>query len=115
MEVDADGGMYLLAFAIVEGETQAVWHWFISRIYDLISSVHQDKKITFISDRYKGIPNTLRDGWPSPYTHRYCLRHVRANFQKKFKDKNASFTVASQLCIGSRIVQGTESKSEICV
>ena len=35
----------------------------------------------------KGIPNALRHGWPSPHHHRYCLRHIRANFQKEFKAK----------------------------
>jgi len=79
--VDADGGPYPLAFAVVEGETQAGWQWFISRIYDLISSVHQDRRITFLSDRHKGILNAL-DGWLSPYTHHYCLRHIRANCNK---------------------------------
>jgi len=35
----------------------------------------------------KGIPNALRHDWPSPHSPRYCLRHIRANFQKKFKHK----------------------------
>ena len=57
--VDVEDGLYSLAFAVVEGETQAAWHWFISRIYDLIPRVHQDRIITFIFDWHKGIPNML--------------------------------------------------------
>ena len=34
----------------------------------------------------KGIPNVLKRSWPSPHSYRYCLRHIRANFQKEFKD-----------------------------
>jgi len=49
--------------------------------------MHQQRKITFISDRHKGIPNTLTDSWPYPYSHRYYLSHIRANFQMEFKDE----------------------------
>ena len=85
--VNADSGLYPLTFAVIEGETESSWRWFISRIYELIANVHQNKRITFISDQMKGIPNALKPGWPSPHNHRYCLRHIRANFQKEFKDK----------------------------
>ena len=107
--VDAKGGLFPLAFVAVEEETQAIWHWFISRIYNLLTSVRQDRRITFISNRHKGIPNALRDSWPSPYTY------IKANFEKEFKDKLPSFTMASRLCIRSRIVQGQTSKTENCV
>ena len=76
-----------LAFIVVEGETETVWRWFISCIYNLISSVHLQCRITFIPDRHKERSNSHRDGWPYPYSHRYYLRHIRANFQKKFEDK----------------------------
>jgi len=36
----------------------------------------------------KGIPSALRVSWLSPHSYRYCLRHIIANFQKEFKDKN---------------------------
>jgi len=39
-KVDADGGLYPLAFAVVEGETESSYRWFISRIYELILTVH---------------------------------------------------------------------------
>jgi len=73
--------------AVIEGKTESSWRWFISHICELIPTVHQNKKIIFISDRMKGIPNTLRRGWPSPHSYCYCLRHIRANFEKQFKDK----------------------------
>jgi len=50
--------------------------------------VCQNKRITFISNRIKGISNTLRVGWPSPHYHHCCLKHIKANFQKYFKDKD---------------------------
>ena len=68
--VDVDGGLYPSTFAVVEGKTKASWRWFISRIYYLISNVHQNKRITFISDQIKGIPNACKVSWPSPYSHR---------------------------------------------
>ena len=60
--VNADGGLYRLASAVVEGETESSWRWFISRIYELIPTVHQNRRITFISDQRKEIPNALRRG-----------------------------------------------------
>jgi len=96
--VDADGGLYLLVFAVVEGEIGAAWHWFISYIHELIPTVHQDRRITFISDQHKGILNALKDGWPTPYTHRYCLRRIRANFQKEFNGKKLHILLWQASC-----------------
>ena len=85
--VDTDGGLYPLAFAVVEGETKASWQWFISCIYYLILSVYQYRRITFISDRMKKIPNAL-----SVVGFHHIVIVIMwdtfNNFQKNFKDKN---------------------------
>ncbi|XP_020242978.1 uncharacterized protein LOC109821202 [Asparagus officinalis] len=58
--VDADGGLFPLAFAVVEVENSENWEWM------------------------KGIPKALWRRFGSHHHHRYCLRHIRANFKKSF-------------------------------
>ena len=83
MRMDADGGLYILSFVVVEGETKEIWYGSYH-----VSIMYQDKRITFISDRMKETPNALRAGCPS---HRHHLRHIRVNFQKEFNDKSCIF------------------------
>ncbi|XP_020249987.1 uncharacterized protein LOC109827390 [Asparagus officinalis] len=81
--VDADGGLFPLAFAVVDVENTENWAWFFACIRYHIPSVGT-RPITFISDRMKGIPRALQQHFPSPHAHRYCLRHIRDNFKKKY-------------------------------
>ncbi|XP_020270620.1 uncharacterized protein LOC109845760 [Asparagus officinalis] len=82
--VDADGGLFPLAFAVVEVENSENWEWFFSCIQLYIFNVLPSRKITFISDRMKGIPRALYRRFGSDHNHCYCLRHIRANFKKSF-------------------------------
>ena len=59
--VDANQGLFPLAFAIVHTESWQTWSWFIRSIWNLIPSL-RTRCITFISDRMKGIPCALREG-----------------------------------------------------
>ena len=84
--VDTDGELYPLAFVIVETESENSWRWFLQCIYNLMPSVHNNRIITFISDQMKRLPKALANAWPSLYHHCFCLRHIKANFQKEFKN-----------------------------
>ncbi|XP_020250107.1 uncharacterized protein LOC109827508 [Asparagus officinalis] len=81
--VDADGGLFPLAFVVVDVENTENWAWFFACIRYHIPSVGT-RPITFISDRMKGIPRALQRHFPPPHAHRYCLRHIRDNFKKKY-------------------------------
>ena len=59
--VDANGGLYPLAFAVDEVENEANWTWFFACMHSLIPSL-RNRVITFISDRMKGIENGLKNG-----------------------------------------------------
>ncbi|GAU09980.1 hypothetical protein TSUD_391720 [Trifolium subterraneum] len=52
-----------VAFAVVETETKETWRWFLTLLLEDIG----DSRWTFISDQ-----------------QRFCLRHLYANFKKKF-------------------------------
>ena len=86
--VDAENGIYLLVYAIVDEETTVSWSWFLFRLRIHIA---QDRnKIYLIYDRHPDILNIIVDesiGWSPPHTyHRYCLRHICSNFNTHFKN-----------------------------
>ncbi|XP_020254466.1 uncharacterized protein LOC109831538 [Asparagus officinalis] len=86
--VDANGGLFPLAFAVMEVEDTSSWKWFFELIYKWIPSVRAPRIITFISDRMKRIIRALHKGFSAPHHHRYCLRHIRDNFKKKHGEIN---------------------------
>jgi len=83
--VDANDGLYPLAFVVVESEPEDFWRWFLQCIYYLIPSVHNNRTITVISDKMKKLTKALANEWPLPHHHHYYLRHIQANL-KKIKD-----------------------------
>ncbi|XP_020271030.1 uncharacterized protein LOC109846216 [Asparagus officinalis] len=89
--VDANGGLFPLAFAVVEVDDTSSWKWFFELVYKWIPSVCASRLITFISDRMKGIIRALHEGFGAPHHHRYCLRHIRDNFKKKHTSPSILF------------------------
>ena len=67
--IDANGHIFLLAFAIIEDESLDSWSWFL---YTLRSQVRQREDICLISDHHTGIQTAIRDpnvGLDPPYAH----------------------------------------------
>ncbi|KAK1381944.1 SWIM-type domain-containing protein [Heracleum sosnowskyi] len=101
-----DGFHHLLpiAFAIVEGETVASWTWFMERVRKMVAL--QRTGVCVISDRHAGIMSTMKNpnlGWCEPYGyHRFCVRHLAANFVSTFRKsglKERVVTMCSQLTV----------------
>ncbi|XP_038896617.1 uncharacterized protein LOC120084878 [Benincasa hispida] len=88
LSVDANGHIFSLAFAIVEGDNSSSWSWFLWALREYVT---QREGIYLISDRYKGILAAINNeeiGWNEPRAyHRYCLRHVASNFNTRYKSK----------------------------
>ncbi|XP_039119170.1 uncharacterized protein LOC120255401 [Dioscorea cayenensis subsp. rotundata] len=79
---DDNDGLFHVAFAIVDNETNENWTWFLATLGDaLYGEDTYDKIITFISDRSKGLVHAVARVFPSS-PHGYCLRHLEANFMK---------------------------------
>ena len=88
IEIDAENGIFLLAYVIVDEETTVSWSWFL---FQLRTHIVKDRNgICLISDRHPGILNAIADesiGWSPPRAyHRYCLRHICSNFNTHFKN-----------------------------
>jgi len=79
--VDADNHAVLLAWAIVEGESEDSWRYFLGHLVTTIPQINHPST-TIISDRDKGI-DAADDRVPR--AHRaYCLEHISRNLQTNF-------------------------------
>ncbi|KAK4480405.1 hypothetical protein RD792_013477 [Penstemon davidsonii] len=79
MGCDANDSILPLAFAIVKNESFKTWNWFLNLVQE---HVVKGREICLISYRHQGILSAIRESRCTNITHRYCLRHVRANFCK---------------------------------
>ncbi|KAE8663866.1 flocculation protein FLO11-like [Hibiscus syriacus] len=88
LAVVQDGNRNILpvAFALVEGEHTASWAFFLR---NLRAHVITRENICVISDRGAGIKaamESLGPMWQPPFVqHRYCLRHIAANYHGRYK------------------------------
>ena len=87
MSKDGADKLFPLAFAIVEKENRRNWGWFLGLLRKHVAKDRMN--LCIIADRHKGILAAIdddRNGWGTTHSvhHRFCLRHVHANFYKKF-------------------------------
>ncbi|GJR38918.1 mutator type transposase [Tanacetum coccineum] len=75
--VDANNGIYPVAYGIVESENQYYWTWFLTCLandFDLFSN----SIFTFITDKQKGLLSTIAKLFSSA-EHSFCVRHINEN------------------------------------
>ncbi|XP_058781430.1 uncharacterized protein LOC131655613 [Vicia villosa] len=77
---DPNDQYFPLAFGVVETETKESWKWFLEL---LMNDVGQSNRYVFISDQQKGLVAVFEEMFER-IEHRVCLRHLYANFRKKF-------------------------------
>nr|GEY84061.1 hypothetical protein [Tanacetum cinerariifolium] len=83
MGVDANNGIYPVAYGIVESENEYSWTWFLKCLandFDLFSN----SNFTFITDRQNGLLPTIAKLFPS-VEHRFCVRHINKNMNLTWK------------------------------
>lgn len=83
---DADGGIFLLAFGVVDVENDESWMWFLSELYKSLE-VNTDRvpQLTFLSNGQKGIIDAVRRKFLCSY-HAICIRHMSETIGKEFKN-----------------------------
>ncbi|XP_077242449.1 uncharacterized protein LOC143882961 [Tasmannia lanceolata] len=85
--VDGDGGLFPLAYAVVENEMYESWLWFLRLLRQrVILAEKNNNEFTISSDRMKGLPRAIDEALSGSY-HSYCIRHLNANFLKTFKSQ----------------------------
>ncbi|XP_052477255.1 uncharacterized protein LOC105800338 [Gossypium raimondii] len=78
--IDANNGIYPLAYAAVESENKASWFWFLELLAIDLEIVNS-YQIYFMSDKQKGLLKTICMMFPNAET-RHCVRHLHVNFKK---------------------------------
>lgn len=79
--LDGDDGIFPVAFAIVDNENNDNWRWFL----ELLKSVLLiSESITFVSDREKGLKNSVLEVFEKAH-HGYSIYHLLENFKRSSK------------------------------
>lgn len=79
--IDGDDGIFPVAIAVVDDETEDNWHWFLQELKSAISTSQQ---ITFVADFQNGLKKSLAEIFDNCY-HSYCLRHLIEKLNKDLK------------------------------
>jgi hypothetical protein len=75
----AENQLLPLAFALVEGENNKSWSWFLGHVRKEVAG--PDRSICMILDRHRGLLNGAKEhieGYP-PLIHMWCSHHFAAN------------------------------------
>lgn len=80
---DADDGVFPIAFAVVDLETNDNWHWFLIQLRTALSSSHG---LTIIADKEKGIKESIAEifGDVGVY-HGYCIHSLSEQLIRDLK------------------------------
>lgn len=81
---DADDGIFPVAFAVVDYETQDNWHWFLMQLKSALSIESESVSITFVADFQNGLKESLVEIFYRCY-HSYCLRHLAEKLNKDLR------------------------------
>ncbi|KAK6773679.1 hypothetical protein RDI58_028917 [Solanum bulbocastanum] len=83
MAQDAQNCFYPLAWAIVDKETTRTWIWFLQLLNNSLN-LKDGETVTFMSDMQKGLIEAVKNVLSMSH-HRYCVRHIEANWMKRFR------------------------------
>ncbi|KAL4324050.1 hypothetical protein GQ457_11G016160 [Hibiscus cannabinus] len=78
---DGDDGVFPVAFAVVDAETNDNWHWFLLQLKPAVS---RSSPLTFIADRQKGLQESISKIFKGSY-HGYCLRYIAEQLVRDLK------------------------------
>ncbi|GJU69765.1 putative reverse transcriptase domain-containing protein [Tanacetum coccineum] len=81
--VDANNGIYPIAYGIVESESSYSWTWFLTCLGDDLD-LFSNSNFTFIIDRQKGLLPAIAKLFPAA-KHIYCVRHIHGNINMTWK------------------------------
>ncbi|CAN1233481.1 hypothetical protein LINPERPRIM_LOCUS3922 [Linum perenne] len=83
---DGDGGIFPLAFGVVDEENDDNWMWFLSELHTLLEiNTEIMPRVTILSDRQQGIVEAVEAKFPTAF-HGFCMRHLTDSFRKEFNN-----------------------------
>ncbi|XP_010547036.1 PREDICTED: uncharacterized protein LOC104818929 isoform X2 [Tarenaya hassleriana] len=78
---DAEDGIFPIAFAVVDSETEENWCWFLE---ELKLALSESRGITFVADFQNGLKVALSRVFENGH-HAYCLRHLAEKLNMDLK------------------------------
>jgi transposase-like protein len=87
IDITAENHLLSLAFALLEGENNDNWLWFLTLVKKEVLGTGRSN--CMISDHHRGFLNGAKEhleGYPL-LIHRWCTRHFTANILKKQRSK----------------------------
>ena len=97
---DGNDNMWPIAMVVVRVENKDTWSWFLGELLLDIGGADEGKW-TFISDRQKGLIDAL-EGLAPRCEHRFCVRHLYANFKGKYSGLQMKDVFWKAACIGNK-------------
>lgn len=79
---DGDDGVFPVAFAVVDAETNDDWHWFLLQLKSALSTA--TCPITLVADKQKGLRESIAEIFKGSF-HGYCLRYLTEQLVKDLK------------------------------
>ncbi|WVZ62034.1 hypothetical protein U9M48_011824 [Paspalum notatum var. saurae] len=80
--IDGHNWMFPVCYAVFGSQTAESWSWFFSRLEQAIGS---PPGLVIMTDAGKGIDSAVTKIFKNGVEHRECMRHLVANFQKRFR------------------------------
>ncbi|WOG82738.1 hypothetical protein DCAR_0101906 [Daucus carota subsp. sativus] len=85
---DGNDGVFPVAFAVVDAETNDNWHWFLVQLKNALSTC---RGITFVADREKGMKESIINIFQDQNVyHGYCLHYLS---EKLVRDLKGQFSL----------------------
>ncbi|CAA3009089.1 family transposase isoform 2 [Olea europaea subsp. europaea] len=80
---DGNDGVFPIAFAVVDTESDENWHWFLLQLKTALSVC---RGITFVADREKGLKESIAEIFQNDDVyHSFCLTHLSEQFMRDLK------------------------------
>ncbi|MQM04383.1 hypothetical protein Taro_037177 [Colocasia esculenta] len=84
--LNGNNELFTVAYSIADSETYDNWVWFLQILKKALLS---DRRITFLSDRGKGLKEAIPDIFSNDH-HGYCFQHIIHNFNDQCAGKYAA-------------------------
>ncbi|KAF7844335.1 uncharacterized protein G2W53_001240 [Senna tora] len=97
VSLNANNGLFPIAFAVAEVESKESWSYFLEHLYEAIG----DERYIIMSDRKKGLTQAISEIFPNSW-HRHCMDGLRAKIMMRFYTKSITSWPQS---VGPRIVK----------
>lgn len=83
---DADGGLFPLAFGVVDVENDESWTWFLSELHKALEmNTERIPELTFLSHGQKTIADAVKRKFSGSF-HAICLRYLTESLGKEFRN-----------------------------